>query len=193
MSPFCRWTARSRRVASTTAAGTINHTARGGCNLAAKSSSDAAPTAPSLANCLTFSRFMSKTTHVCPSRMMRRTMLAPIRPRPIIPNSIASPPSTPVSRTKLLFSCRPKNQPHCCCHNSNRIEPKLLTLSRPGSVRVSNGAPASSRLWAAKMAALRSNSDATPARTRSHYRNGPGGGRMTSAGRRSGGSNVHRA
>ena len=35
----------------------------------------------------------SHTTHSCPSRISRRTMFAPIRPRPIIPSCIVTPPS----------------------------------------------------------------------------------------------------
>src|SRR5262245_30275511 len=47
---------------------------------------DSAPTAPSPASSCTASALRSKTTHSWPSRMRRRTMLAPIRPSPIIPS-----------------------------------------------------------------------------------------------------------
>ena len=35
----------------------------------------------------------SNTTQACPARMSRRTMFAPIRPRPTIPSCIAAPSS----------------------------------------------------------------------------------------------------
>ena len=69
-------------------AGIITQTARGRSSLATKSSGLSAPTAPSPASPATASGFTSYTTHSCPSRINRRTMLAPIRPRPIIPSCI---------------------------------------------------------------------------------------------------------
>ena len=78
-------------VSSTTAAGTINQTARGGVSFATKSASDVDPTAFSLANSLIDFGDMSNTTHWCPFRMTRRAMLAPILPRPIIPSCISVP------------------------------------------------------------------------------------------------------
>src|SRR5471030_2625572 len=72
--------ARSRTVASTPAAGTINQTARGGFSLAMKSSSETAPVAPLFAKSLTLSGFMSKITHSWPPRNRRLTILAPSSP-----------------------------------------------------------------------------------------------------------------
>ena len=72
-------------VLSTTAAGTIIQTARGVPSFFAKSASEAAPTASSFASASTDFGKTSKTTHSCPARISRRTMLAPIRPSPIIP------------------------------------------------------------------------------------------------------------
>src|SRR5579883_101052 len=98
ISPDSSLLERSRRLASTTAAGTISHTARGFLSLLTNSSSDPAPVAPSDANCFTDSGLRSWTTHSCPPFWSRRTMLAPIRPSPIIPSCIVRS-SEPVSRT----------------------------------------------------------------------------------------------
>ncbi len=76
---------------STTAAGTISQTARGGLSFPTKSSSEPAPVAPSPARPFTLAAFMSQTTHSWPAFIRRRTMLAPIRPRPIMPSCIAPP------------------------------------------------------------------------------------------------------
>src|SRR5215469_6236305 len=92
MSPASSLPARSRSVASTTAAGTINHTARGLCSLFTRSSSEAAGVAPSWATSFTDSALRSKTTHWWPAFCSRRAMLAPIRPSPIIPSCIAIAP-----------------------------------------------------------------------------------------------------
>src|SRR5215467_12042771 len=78
----------SSTVLSTNAAGTINHAVRGGLSLAAKSFRDIAFTAPSFTTASRASGFLSKTTHWCPPRMRRRTIFAPIRPRPTIPSCI---------------------------------------------------------------------------------------------------------
>ncbi len=83
----------SATVVSTTAAGTISHTARGFCNFFTRSASEAAPTARSLVNCFTAFGDMSKTTHSWPPLMSRRTMFAPIRPSPIMPSCIVCAPS----------------------------------------------------------------------------------------------------
>ena len=71
-------------------AGIITQATRGLSSAATKSSSVSAPTAPSFSSCATVSALVSYATAVCPSRMIRRTMLAPIRPRPIIPSCILS-------------------------------------------------------------------------------------------------------
>ncbi len=75
-------------VLSTAAAGTINHTAHGFSRFFTSSASEDVPTAFSAANCLTTFGDLSKTTHWWPPWSSRRTMLAPIRPSPIIPSSI---------------------------------------------------------------------------------------------------------
>src|SRR5580700_4012116 len=88
MSPGSSCPASSFSVASTTAAGTISHTARGLCSFFTRSSSEVAAVAPSRATCLTDSALRSKATHWCPARCSRRTMLAPILPSPTIPSCI---------------------------------------------------------------------------------------------------------
>ncbi len=78
-------------VLSTTAAGTINQIARGLSNSFTSSASEEAgtmypwSTAFSSANCSTAAGDLSKTTHWWPPSRSRRTILAPIRPSPIIP------------------------------------------------------------------------------------------------------------
>src|SRR5262249_9144448 len=61
-----------------------------------RSSNEVAPIAPSRTIASTGPRERLYTTHSCPPRMSRRTMLAPIRPRPIIPICIEDPPSVPL-------------------------------------------------------------------------------------------------
>ena len=75
-------------VSSTTAAGTISQTARGLLSFFTKSASDAAPLAFSFTRSFTASCERSKTTHSCPPLISRRTMLAPMRPSPIMPSCI---------------------------------------------------------------------------------------------------------
>src|SRR4030095_5437628 len=72
------------------AAGTINQIARGRSSFVTRSASEVAPIAPSLTRCLTESGERSHTTHSCPFFNSRRTMFAPIRPRPIIPICIVN-------------------------------------------------------------------------------------------------------
>src|SRR6266481_5245563 len=81
----------SAMVLSTTAAGTISQTARGFCSFFTRSASESDPMAFSAASSLTVVFDMSKTTHSCPPLRSRRTMLAPIRPRPTIPSCIGAP------------------------------------------------------------------------------------------------------
>ena len=71
---------------STTPAGTISQTARGLVSFLANSASEALPMAFSFAISDTALADMSNTTHSWPPFRRRRTMFAPIRPRPIIPN-----------------------------------------------------------------------------------------------------------
>src|SRR5215471_6739421 len=63
-------------------------TARGLFSLAIKFPTDLAAIAPSEAIALTLSALKSQTTDSWPARIRRRTILAPIRPRPIIPSCI---------------------------------------------------------------------------------------------------------
>ena len=88
VSPSSRWGTRSAMVGSTAAVGTINQMARGFSSFFTRSASDEAPTAFSLANCWTASGDRSKTAQWCPPLSSRRTMLAPIRPSPIMPSCI---------------------------------------------------------------------------------------------------------
>src|SRR5215469_15536813 len=89
MSPFSSVGSRSAMVLSTTAAGTMSHTARGLSSFFTKSASEVDPIALSCTSSCTVLGDMSKTTHWCPPLMRRRTMFAPIRPRPIIPSCMA--------------------------------------------------------------------------------------------------------
>ena len=112
VSSFCIFGARSARLPSTAAAGTMSQAARGGVSRATKSSSEEAPTAPSAASALTASALRSYTTHVWPSFMSRRTMLAPMRPRPIIPSCIAVSFSRNLGPGEnSVMRCRPGKQP----------------------------------------------------------------------------------
>jgi hypothetical protein len=77
-------------VGSTTAAGTMTQIERGGLRRATKSSIASAPAAPSLSSVAIASALTSWTTHSCPARIRRRTMLAPMRPSPIMPTCIAA-------------------------------------------------------------------------------------------------------
>src|SRR5207249_2059500 len=88
MSPGSSDGRRSAIVLSTTAAGTISQTARGFSSFFTRSARDELPVALSLTISLTASGDMSKTTQSWPPLIRRRTMLAPIRPRPIIPSCI---------------------------------------------------------------------------------------------------------
>src|SRR5260221_7045815 len=88
MPPVPTFPASSFSVASTTAAGTISHTARGDFSFFTRSSSEVAAVAPSRATSFTDSALRAKATHWCPARCSRRTMLAPILPSPIIPSCI---------------------------------------------------------------------------------------------------------
>ena len=73
-------------VPSTTAAGTISHTARGLASLRTKSASDAAPMALSLASSVTACGDSVEDHTFVATADQRRTMFAPIRPNPIIPS-----------------------------------------------------------------------------------------------------------
>ena len=73
-------------VSSTNAAGTIIHTWRGASRELTNSSIDELPTIPSPVIVATASGDTSNPTQSWPARINRRTMLAPIRPSPIIPS-----------------------------------------------------------------------------------------------------------
>src|SRR6185312_6932000 len=94
-------------------AGTITHTTRGAVSFSASSCSEDTPvvlSSPAIAS--TASGLWSYTTHSCPPVTTRRAMLAPIRPRPIIPSCI-------VSLVSLLFRGRAVRQP--------RLLPSVVT------------------------------------------------------------------
>ena len=74
--------------------------ARGFCNFCTNSSSEFAPVAPSPESCFTLSGLRSYTTQVWPFLWSRRTMLAPIRPRPIIPSCIPPAPVNQIVKRK---------------------------------------------------------------------------------------------
>src|SRR6202158_109984 len=78
-------------------AGTMIQTARGGVSLAIRSSSDAEPVAPSPPSCFTESALKSETTSLCPPRISRRVIFAPMRPNPTIPNCMSVAPSSRLS------------------------------------------------------------------------------------------------
>src|SRR5262245_55827533 len=103
MSPGSTRGRRSAIVPSTAAAGTIIQTARGFLRFLTNSASDAAPTAFSRASSPTAAGDRSKTTHWWPPLRSRRTMLAPMRPNPIIPSCMARIPcGLRVSQRDLL-------------------------------------------------------------------------------------------
>src|SRR6478752_4271836 len=92
-SPGCISLARSSMVASVILpAGSITQAVRGFSSFATKSSSELAPVAPSAASPATALESLSYTTDVWPFLINRRTMLPPIRPRPIMPSCIRKIP-----------------------------------------------------------------------------------------------------
>src|SRR5215468_4506480 len=86
MSSGSRRCIRLAIVLSTTAAGNINQTTLGFLNFLTRSCSEEEPTAFSPTSSLTALGDMSKTTHSWPPLIRRRTILAPILPRPTIAN-----------------------------------------------------------------------------------------------------------
>src|ERR1700722_17400743 len=88
ISPRSRWGVSSAMVSSTEAAGTISQIARGGVRCLTRSLSEAAPVAPSFPSSATAFADLSNATHAWPPRKRRRAILAPMRPRPIIPSSM---------------------------------------------------------------------------------------------------------
>src|ERR1700722_13649012 len=87
-------------VLSTMAAGTISQMARGPLSFLTKSAREEAPTAPSRTSSSTAFGETSNTAQSCPPTNRRRTIFAPILPRPIIPSCIKS------SFYSLLFAFR---------------------------------------------------------------------------------------
>ena len=100
--------ASSATVWSTTPAGTISHTARGAFICFTRSPSDDDPCAPSPASFCTVSALWSYTTHSCPPRINRRTMFAPIRPRPTIPSCIPPPRTSRLIQAHVSHPARLK-------------------------------------------------------------------------------------
>jgi hypothetical protein len=86
MSPDCISPPSCSTTLSVIPAGIITQAIRGGLSFWTNASSELDPSAPSATTWATVSGFVSKTTAACPSRITRRVMLAPIRPRPIIPS-----------------------------------------------------------------------------------------------------------
>src|SRR5215468_5474131 len=103
-------------VSSTTAAGTINQTTLGFRNFFTRSCNEDDPTAFSPTSSFTTLGDLSKTTHSWPPLIRRRTMLAPILPRPIIPNCMIC---------LLIGSCEfsqlTTHNPQLTTHNSQLI------------------------------------------------------------------------
>src|SRR3974390_2127548 len=88
MSPASRLGRMLAMVWSTTADGTMSHTARGLAIFSTRSSREDEDVAFSAASPSTDLGKTSKTTQSCPLRIKRRTILAPILPRPTIPSCI---------------------------------------------------------------------------------------------------------
>src|SRR5690242_5713144 len=90
MSPASRCAASSSIALPVTPAGTISQTARGRGSFATRSTIDATACTRALATFFAAAGFASYATHSCPSFARRRTRLAPIRPRPIMPRCISN-------------------------------------------------------------------------------------------------------
>src|SRR5262249_17559560 len=121
MSPLARWGRRSPMVVSTAAAGTISHTARGVSSFFTRSAIDEAPTALAWVNSSIAFGDRSKTTHWWRPASRRWTMLAPMRPSPIIPICI----------TQLLWV--QKVHGSGCCRFGGPVDP-LNRSTKPGVV-----------------------------------------------------------
>src|SRR6266478_4552095 len=110
MSPLSSSGRRSPMDLSTTAAGTISHTVLGFSSFFTKSASEEAPTALSWVSSCTAFGDLSKTTHWWPPLRSRRTMLAPMRPSPIIPSCIDDSFEEPIARPLRFRRDRPGGQ-----------------------------------------------------------------------------------
>ena len=84
VSPALKCWATSAIVESVTDAGTITQTVRGAGSFAAKSAIEDEVTEPSVPSAATASAERSNTVDVIPCFARRRTILAPMRPRPTI-------------------------------------------------------------------------------------------------------------
>src|SRR6185437_11394434 len=103
---------------STAPTGTMSHTARGLVSFPTNSAGEAVPIAFSFTSAATGSGSRLNTTHWWPPRNRRRTMLAPMRPRPIIPNCTPWPSledgcSERADRSVRSCSSRDRRRPGC--------------------------------------------------------------------------------
>src|SRR5262245_55141485 len=92
VSPASNRLPRSSTTLSVTPAGTMIQAARGGASFSMNSSIERAPVAPSASSRSTGSGERLVTTMSWPAAMRRRTMFAPMRPRPIMPSCIGQTP-----------------------------------------------------------------------------------------------------
>src|SRR6185369_237138 len=93
-------------------AGIISHKVRGGSSFATNASSDGADSAPFSSMLLRDGGLRSKPTTRWPPRPSRSAMLAPMRPRPIMPMSMEFPSGCPCWLGALLGGLRVLAQVH---------------------------------------------------------------------------------
>ncbi len=128
-------------------AGNITQAARGFSSLLTKSSSDRVATAPSAAERRRrLSGPCRKRPSVCPCFISRRTMLPPIRPRPIMPSCMAYLPSDNASviAASSIVARPDARSPLMCTRNARR----------PRSVSTSKSPRACAALMTPKLALL---------------------------------------
>src|SRR5664280_1456448 len=112
MSPSSSSSASCSTVEPVMPAGIITHAARGLVSFATNSGNVRAPVAPSASSAVIEASLTSYTTHSWPSPISRRTMLAPIRPRPIIPSCMLHlPQAGPRSAAGVVPRCIPHRAP----------------------------------------------------------------------------------
>src|SRR5688572_14515290 len=85
----------------------MTQTARGFSSWPTNSARSRLPFAPSPASAATASVLLSNTTQLWPARISRRTILPPIRPRPIIPSCIKT--------LRRFLGAKPPPQPSPAC------------------------------------------------------------------------------